>query len=134
MESDADGPLAAFDRAVVVAVADDHGVDADDLRALLTRHQRSIADFPGIDDLYYEWRRLHPSDPLVVRTPVAYVLAVHEGIWQEFADALELTDAERDQLRATHDRQARRFAETEDATTDLLDAAGTTGVVLARFA
>lgn len=132
-DADADKALAPFAADLVADVAAETNIEPAALRTLLARHQRSVAEFPGTDDLYYEWRRLHPTDPLVVRTADAYVLAVNERVWDEFADALDLTDVERDQLRRVHDRQARRLGEREDGNTTLLDDDTTIGVVLARF-
>lgn len=94
-------PLAAFDPEVLSAT----DTDADRLRTLARRHQETVRENPGVENLVYEWRRGYPSNSLVERTPAAYYLLVAERAWAEFGDALGLDDAERDLLRALHVRQ-----------------------------
>jgi len=98
-------PLAAFDPDVVDAVAADHDLAASGLRDLASRHQESMRDLPGIDDLVYEWRTQFHDDPMVERTETAYYLTVREHVWEEFADALDLSERELGALQALHDRQ-----------------------------
>jgi len=100
-------PLAAFDEAVIDAVADQHGIDERRLRALVRRHQQSVRDLPGVDDIVYEWRKAFRTDPLVERRPDRYVLATPAHVWPEFGDHLDLDDDERTALEAVHERQAR---------------------------
>ncbi|MFB6157383.1 MAG: hypothetical protein ABEJ34_06035 [Haloferacaceae archaeon] len=94
-------PLAAFDGAVVAAVADDD----DRLRRLARRHQEAVRENPGVDDIVYEWRRAYPHQPLVGRTDGAYYLLVEPAAWREFGDALGLDDVERGLLTTLHARQ-----------------------------
>ncbi|MFB6305070.1 MAG: hypothetical protein ABEH47_07880 [Haloferacaceae archaeon] len=94
-------PLAAFDAAAFDAVA----FDAQRLRRLARRHQETVRENPGVDDIVYEWRRAYPHQPLVERTDAAYYLLVEPAAWREFGDALGLDGAARDALRALHARQ-----------------------------
>jgi transposase-like protein len=100
-------PLAAFDDATVEAVARDHGVAPDRVRALVRRHQELVRRLPGVDDIVYEWRRGFPNDPVVERRPGAYYLSVAEPVWPEFVAALSLDDREASLLQAVHRRQLR---------------------------
>lgn len=105
-------PLAAFDRETIerTAAAD---LPADDLARLVARHQESVRNLPGVEDIVYEWRNHFQGDPLVHRTPDVYVLALPARVWEEFADALGLEGAELEALRSVHDRQARAHADEE---------------------
>lgn len=126
---DARDPLDAFDPDLVSSVAAETGCDADALRSLLRRHQESVRDLPGVDDLVYEWRRVF-DDAVVVRTGSVFCCAVRPAVWSEFADALALEDEERERLVTVHDRQARRTARIEGADETAFD--DRAAVVLAR--
>ena len=108
-DPDARDPLSAFDPDLVSSVAGETGGDPDALRSLLRRHQESVRELPGVDDLVYEWRRTF-DDAVVVRTAAAFCCAVRPVVWSEFAAALGVTDDDRERLAAVHDRQARRTA------------------------
>lgn len=110
-------PLAAFDDDTFDTVAEGTDVSVDALRRLTRRHQEGIRDLPGVDDIVYEWRNHFHLDPLLARTDAAYVLALPDHVWEEFADRLELSTTQLDALLAVHDRQARALV----ATTDRLD-------------
>jgi hypothetical protein len=99
-------PLAAFDGTVVETVARQHDIDEQRLRALVRRHQQSVRDLPGVDDIVYEWRRMFPTDPLVERRRDRYVLAPPAHVWAEFGDSLGLDDDEQAAVVAVHTRQA----------------------------
>ena len=101
------GPLAGFDDAVVGAVARDRDIDVSELRDLLRRQQRSVRDLPGVDDIVYEWRKAFAREPLLERREDAYLLAVPNHVWPEFAASLSLSDAELLALREVHERQVR---------------------------
>lgn len=105
--ADARDPLAAFDEAVLEAVADEEGVAGDALADLVRRHQRGMRELPGVLDLVYEWRRTLPYDPLVERTEAAFHVVLTEAVWAEFLDAHDLSARERRALLAVHDRQVR---------------------------
>lgn len=123
-------PLAPFDDATFEAVAARTGTDPAALRALVRRHQESARDLPGIDDLIYEWRKFLPYDPVVARTGDAFHCVVLPTVWDDFADALDLDDADLERLLAVHDRQARRAAEARGESTAVFD--GATPIVLTR--
>jgi hypothetical protein len=122
-------PLDAFDPDLVSSVAAETGGSADALRSLLRRHQESVRDLPGVDDLVYEWRRAL-DDAVVVRTPELFCCVVRPVVWSEFADALGLDGEERERLVAVHDRQARRIARAEGASERAFG--GRAAVVLTR--
>lgn len=101
----------AFDEEIVTDVARTRGLSSTALRTLLERHQSTVRENPGADSLVYEWRRYHPGDPLVARTPDWYVCAVRPAIWDEFATAM---GADLGAVREVHDRQARKVVEDHD--------------------
>lgn len=103
--------LAAFDRSVIDAVADEHGVSPARLTELVCTHQRNVRDLPGVEDIVYEWRSYFHRDPLVGRTKAAYYLALPDHVWDEFTEDIGVTGPERSALLAVHDRAAR---EAED--------------------
>lgn len=103
-------PLAPFDDDVVSRVAANHGVGVDRVRDLIVGHQRRTREFPGVDELVYEWRTRLPYDPLVTRTDDAYVLAVRAHVWEQYGDQMDLDAEAVGLLRAVHDRQSRRTA------------------------
>lgn len=106
--TEARDPLAAFDDAVIAAVAEESGIDEKRLRELLRRHQGTARDLPGVDDLVYEWRRHFGGGVLLERTDTAYYLSLGRSVWGEFAEALEFSPAELAAVMAVHDRQTRR--------------------------
>jgi hypothetical protein len=113
--------LDAFDPDLLAAVAEDHGVGVDRLTTLARTHQSNVRDLPGVEDIVYEWRSQFHWDPLLARTTGAYYLALPDHVWDEFADSLGVTDAERDALVALHDRQTRQDAEAVGADAGRLD-------------
>lgn len=120
-------PLDAFDDEPIERAAADADLPASALRSIVERHQESVRDLPGVEDVVYEWRSQFHEDPLVHRTPAVYVLTLRPHVWEEFGDALDLSDGELAALRDVHDRQARRLV-GEGATRFDSDAA----VVLTR--
>jgi hypothetical protein len=123
-------PLVPFDDDIIAAVADRTDADPDRLRTLLRRHQESARDLPGIDNLVYEWRKYLPYDPVVARTDEAFHCVVLPEVWADFADALDIDDADFERLLAVHDRQARRAAEDRGESTEPFD--GATPMLLTR--
>ena len=103
-------PLAVFGDKHIEAVAGEFDVEPDRLCTLTRRHQESVRDLPGVEDIVYEWRNQFHQDPLVHRDTEAYVLALRDHVWAEFADHLDLRDAHLAALRALHDTQARALA------------------------
>jgi len=122
-------PLAPFDAEVLAAAAEAYVVDDDRLRSLVGRHQESIRDLPGVENLVYEWRRTLPRSPLVERRPDAYFCVVEIAIWAEFADALALSATEAEALRAVHARQfaASLFDDIDDTDDAGVDTDGDAG-------
>jgi hypothetical protein len=116
-------PLAVFDAAVVEAVVAGTEFGPADLRRLVRRHQEEMREFPGVDDLVYEWRKYYPYDPLVARTDRAFHVVLLAEVWDEFADRLDLTPAEQEALMAAHDRQARAAAAERGDDTEVFDGA-----------
>lgn len=102
-----------FDESVVASVAADCDASADELASLVDRHQRSVADLPGVENLVYEWRKAHDG-AVLERTPTAYYCSVPERVWDEFAGAMDLSAAERDALVAAHREQVRRRPDCPD--------------------
>ncbi|SDM22873.1 hypothetical protein SAMN04487949_1351 [Halogranum gelatinilyticum] len=105
--ADTRDPLDVFEGTVIETVARERGLAVTDLRELVRRHQQSVRDLPGVDNLVYEWRKAFATDPLVERRGDSYFLAVPGHVWPEFGSALSLSTAELNALRAVHDRQLR---------------------------
>lgn len=80
-----------FDPSVVGRVADEHGIERDELAARLADHQQSVDELPGIENIVYEWRKQY-EDPLLARTESAYYLRLPPRVWDEFGDALALDE------------------------------------------
>jgi len=112
-------PLAVFETEVIEAVATESDCSADDVRVLVRRHQQGMREFPGVDDLLYEWKKYYPYDPVVARTDRFVHVVLFPEVWDEFADRLDLTDAEQEALMAVHDRQARAAATARGDDTDV---------------
>jgi hypothetical protein len=112
--SDPRPPLAAFDDDSFETVADETTLDAGALRDVTERHQESVRELPGVDDIVYEWRNHFHMDPLVYRTDRVYVLALPAHVWDEFGDRLDLGDDDLAALKSVHDRQARRMVPDGD--------------------
>jgi hypothetical protein len=103
--ADENAPLDAFDEDVLRRAATETGFDLTALRSLIRRQQEMVRELPGVEDIVYEWRRTLPRSPLVERRPDAYYLVVEARIWAEYAEALSLSPAELDALRAVHRAQ-----------------------------
>lgn len=109
--ADSRPPLAGFDRETFDTISEETALSPDRLRTLTRRHQQSIRDLPGIDNIVYEWRNHFHLDPLLARTDTVYTLALPDHVWDEFADRLDVSETELDGLRAVHDHQARRLVD-----------------------
>ena len=99
--------LAPFDEDVLARVAGRHDVSRTTLETLLERHQRQARDNPGVEDLVYEWRSQFHEQPLVHRTPDTYYLRLRRHVWDEFADALDIPEAELFAVLDVHEAQVR---------------------------
>lgn len=100
-------PGSPFSDDVVAAVADERGVEADDLGALVDRHQRSVRSLPGVDELVYEWRKQFDG-AVLERTQAAYYLSVPDWVWSEFGESLDASADATDALAAVHSRTVER--------------------------
>ncbi|WP_224449995.1 hypothetical protein [Haloprofundus salilacus] len=100
-------PLDGFDADLVSSVAADHETTPERLSELVARHQRSVRDLPGVDDIVYEWRKAFAENPVVERQTERYLLSVPSHVWPEFASALSLSDTELAALQAVHAAQMR---------------------------
>lgn len=114
-------PLVGFDADIVSRVATDHGTTAEALAALLERHQQSVRELPGVDDIVYEWRNAFAENPVVERREDRYLLSVPAHVWPEFASALSLSEAELAALQAVHAEQLRIDVDAGEAKSDLGD-------------
>lgn len=104
----ADDLLSPFDDDLVDLVADRSQPSADRLRDLLLAHQRQVRDNPGVEDIVYEWRSQFHEAPVLHQTGEAYYLRLRRHVWDEFADALDLSEVELDALLDVHEEQVRR--------------------------
>ena len=93
-----------FDDQTVSRVADTLGVREADLAESARSVQAAISDYPGVsvDGLVYEWRQAFADDPLVERTPTAWVLRVPERVWRDVTNRAGVRDDVEPALRALH--------------------------------
>jgi hypothetical protein len=129
-------PASAESSASAESAVSSESISGSRLRRLVADHQQSVRDLPGVENIVYEWRRSFPVNPVVLRTDSAYVLVVEPWVWDEFAAALSLSDAETDAVRAVHDHQFRRSVTAErdrlaldDTDADSTDADSTAGEI-----
>ena len=113
--------LGVFDAGLVTDVAGDHDIDSDRLSTLARTHQSNVRDLPGVDDIVYEWRTQFHQDPLLARTSAAYYLALPDHVWDEFAEDIGVSEAERAALVDLHGRQTRIDADEVGADTARLE-------------
>ncbi|WP_136715264.1 hypothetical protein [Halorientalis salina] len=106
--SESDALLAPFDGDLLDVVADENDVTPERLRELVVAHQRQVRDNPGVEDIVYEWRSQFHEQPVLRRTESTYYLRLRPHVWDEFADALDLTEPELDALLYLHSEQTRR--------------------------
>jgi hypothetical protein len=123
-----DEPLRApFDDDVVRTVAAANEIDVEPLETAVTDHQRTMRENPGVEDLVYEWRKQY-DDPVLVRTPELYIVAVPPTVWEEYGAYLDLERELLEALSAVHQEQTVR--------TDAVDISavpeGHTALVVAR--
>ncbi|QIB72789.1 hypothetical protein G3I44_05540 [Halogeometricum borinquense] len=126
-DTDPRRPLAAFDGDVIARVAREMSIEEATLREAIAEHQRGVRSLPGVEDIVYEWRRTLPQEPLIARRTDAYFLVVNPAVWQEFIDALGLSENESDALRTVHDVQL-----IESVGEDAVPADGREAIVLTR--
>lgn len=96
-----------FDDETIAAVAAEHDVAPAALRAALRDHQSLVREHRGVggvDGLVYEWRTSFREDPLLGRDGAAYLLAVEERVWADFAERMDCPAATLAAVRAVHAR------------------------------
>lgn len=98
----------------VPAVAAEAGLTESELRALVGELNASVADYPGVSDLVFEYRRAFSHDPLIERAGGTYFLLVPPRVWPEFGAALDVDDRSLAALRAVHERAFSAGTEFED--------------------
>jgi hypothetical protein len=93
-----------FDDRTVSRLADTLGVREADLAESARSVQAAVAEYPGVtvDGLVYEWRQAFADDPLVERTPTAWVLRVPERVWNDVTDRAGVRADVEPALRALH--------------------------------
>lgn len=100
--------LAAFDDDLLATVAGRHDLDEAALRDLLARHQQQVRDNPGVENIVYEWRSQFHEQPVLQRTDDTYFLRLRAHVWDEFADALDISEADLHAVLDAHEEQCRR--------------------------
>ena len=95
-------------------VAAETGLTEGELRALVGELNASVADYPGVSDLVFEYRRAFSHDPLVERAGGTYFLLVPPRVWPEFGAALDVDDRSLAALRAVHERAFSAGTEFEE--------------------
>ncbi|MFB6165363.1 MAG: hypothetical protein ABEJ31_09425 [Haloarculaceae archaeon] len=105
-----------FDDAAIARAAGRHDVTEADLRALLAAHQAQVRANPGVEDIVYEWRAGFHAQPVVLRTDAAYYLCLRAHVWDEFAEALDLSEEELRAVQSVHEDlvRAKTGAERDD--------------------
>lgn len=102
-----DDLLAPFDLAVIRTTAQHNDVEEGVLRDALAAHQRTMRENPGVEDLVYEWRKQY-DDPVLVRTPDVFVLALPPTVWEQYGDYLDFEDDVLPAVAAVHAEQTLR--------------------------
>jgi len=106
--------LAPFDDDVLRQVTAANDVEREPLESALASHQRTMRENPGVEDLVYEWRKQY-DDPVLVRTPDLFVLALPPTVWEEYGDHLEFDDETLAAVTAVHQEQTVRMERVDFA-------------------
>jgi len=104
--------LAPFDDAVLRQVAAANDTELEALESALASHQRTMRENPGVEDLVYEWRNQY-DDPVLVRTPELFILALPPTVWEQYADHLDFEDETLAAVTAVHQEQTVRTEAVE---------------------
>lgn len=96
-----------LDDDVIRAVAEANDVPLEPLEAAVADHQRTMRENPGVEDLVYEWRKQF-DDPVLLREPDIFIVAVPPTVWDEYGDFLDLEDDIYSALVAAHQEQTLR--------------------------
>lgn len=80
---------------------------SEDDRELVERHQQVVRDYENlsVDGLVYEYRTQFHQDPLVEQDERGYYLSVRGHVWDEFAEAMEVSGEELARLKEIHEAQ-----------------------------
>jgi len=107
-----------FDDRTVSRLADTLGVREADLAESARSVQAAVAEYPGVtvDGLVYEWRQAFADDPLVERTPTAWVLRVPERVWNDVTDRAGVRADVEPALRALHGTETPEDVEETEPT------------------
>jgi hypothetical protein len=92
---------------VIRAVAEANDVELDPLETAVADHQRTMRENPGVEDLVYEWRKQY-DDPVLLREPDVFVVAVPPTVWDEYGSYLDLEEEVLQALVAVHQEQTLR--------------------------
>lgn len=103
-----DDLLRTFDDDLVELVAARHEPSVDRLEDLLLTHQEQVRSNPGVEDIVYEWRSQFHEAPVLHQTADAYYLRLRTHVWEEFADALDISEVELAAVLDAHEEQVRR--------------------------
>ncbi|MDS0283318.1 hypothetical protein [Haloarcula onubensis] len=104
--------LAPFDDDVLGQVAAANDIELDALERAVADHQRAMRENPGVEDLVYEWRKQY-DDPVLVRTPDLFILALPPTVWEQYADYLDFDDGTLAAVTAVHGEQTIRTEAVE---------------------
>jgi len=107
-----DDLLEPFDLAVIRTTAQHNDIEERELRDALAHHQRTMRETPGVEDLVYEWRKQY-DDPVLVRSPDLFILALPPTVWEQYADHLEFEDETLAAVTAVHQEQTIRTEAVE---------------------
>ncbi|MDS0258655.1 hypothetical protein NDI56_04415 [Haloarcula sp. S1CR25-12] len=99
--------LAPFDDDVFRQVAAANDIDFEALQNAVADHQRTMRENPGVEDLVYEWRKQY-DDPVLVRTPDLFVVAVTPTVWEEYGEYLDFEPDRLAAVSAVHQEQTIR--------------------------
>ena len=96
-----------FDDDVIRNVAEANDVALEPLEAAVADHQGTMRENPGVEDLVYEWRKQY-DDPVLLREPGLFIVAVPPTVWDEYGSFLDLEDDLLCALVAVHREQTLR--------------------------
>lgn len=102
-----DALLAPFDDDVLRQVAAANDTELEPLESALASHQQTMRENPGVEDLVYEWRKQY-DEPVLLRTPERFVLALPPTVWEEYADYLGFEDETLAAVTAVHQEETIR--------------------------
>lgn len=106
--------LAPFADDVLRQIAAANDIGREPLETALTSHQRTMRENPGVEDLVYEWRKQY-DDPVIVRTPSLFALALPPTVWEQYGDHLDFEDEMLAAVTAVHQEQTIRMQSVDFA-------------------